>query len=718
MKKKEQGFALITVLFLVVIIASMLSAYMVISQTELKLVKASRDSASGFNAAEAGLNIRAETIRNIFESYNYPAGTAPASIEDCFNGSAGTDDFACDSFTFNNQHEAVTMVSEPPGNPILTTIPPGEQFAGLNAQEFRYAVTSVGRNNQGSNEAILELTFKSRLVPMFQFGVFFEEDLEMFNGATLNLTGPVHTNGDLYMAPQDNGATELAGPVSMAGSLYRGKKDTPSCAGHSGTAKVRDPGSFLNLPLCSGSRPEVTDVGAWNDNILIGEDPVVVPPAEALDAFGDGLYWQRADLRLVLKLNGAEQPLRNFNGVDSSTGVYVFNPDNSVNKVATDALHSNSCQYTGGTEGFAGAPIKRVPGIDNSAPFSQAAFHNSLDSQRYVGQPYFNQGTAGHQQWRAVNSDYDEKGLIWDYIDKVSRPIGNTHKASPPFPDSLGNNRLTLHREYNHNSSLNEFQTVLEIDMQALLTCIGEHEDLAGGGILINDRKLNDITEQGLVFFLTVQGASSDDDHNNYAVRIRNGSELESSDTNHETVRGLTVISDQQVVVWGDYNLNSNWKPSAIIADAHFLLSNNWRDFSSEIPSVNPNWLRWRRGSNTTVNTAVLSGMKRTGNANGAAGRDIGNPGGGVINIFRFNEHFRDPGNGLTNNQFFTYQGSFVSLGPTLHTQSGWEPFNYYSAPNRTWAYDTRFNDPNKLPPMTPAFVYLRQELFVRNFDL
>ena len=213
LKSKEQGFALITVLFLVVIIASMLSAYMVISQTELKLVKASRDSASGFNAAEAGLNIRAETIRNIFENYNYPAGTAPASIEDCFNGTAGTDDFACDNFTFNNQHEAVTMVAEAPGNPILTTIPPGEQFAGLNAQEFRYAVTSVGRNNQGSNEAILELTFKSRLVPMFQFGVFFEEDLEMFNGATLNLTGPVHTNGDLYMGPQTNGFTELVGPV-------------------------------------------------------------------------------------------------------------------------------------------------------------------------------------------------------------------------------------------------------------------------------------------------------------------------------------------------------------------------------------------------------------------------------------------------------------------------------------------------------------------------
>jgi hypothetical protein len=553
---------------------------------------------------------------------------------------------------------------------------------------------------------------------MFQFGVFFEEDLEMFNGATLNLTGPVHTNGDLYLGPQDNGFTELVGPVSTAGSMFRGKKDEATCEGHTGTARVMDPGSFIDLPPCNGTRPEVTDVGAWNDNILLGEEPVVVPPPEALDAFGDGLYWQRADLRLVLKLDSAGQPLRSFNGVNSSTGVYVFNPDNSVNQVATDALHSNSCQYTGGTNGFAGAPIKRVPGIDNSAHHYTTTYRDTLENIWGREHSYFREGTEGHWQWRAINSDYDEKGLIWDYIDNVSRPIGNTHKASPDFPDNLGNNRLTLHREYNHNSSLNEFQTILEIDMQALLTCIGEHEDIAGGGILINDRKLNDATEQGLVFFLTIEGDKSDHDHNNYSVRIRNGSELESSDVNHETVKGLTVISDQQVVVWGDYNLRANWKPSAIIADAHFLLSNNWRDFYSELPSVNPSWTRWRRGSNTTVNTAVLSGMKRTGNANGSAGRDIGNPGGGVINIFRFNEHFRGPGYGVNNNQHFTYKGSFVSLGPTLHTQSGWEPFNYYSAPNRTWAYDTEFNDPNKLPPMTPAFVYLRQELFVRNFDL
>lgn len=41
-----------------------------------------------------------------------------------------------------------------------------------------------------------------------------------------------------------------------------------------------------------------------------------------------------------------------------------------------------------------------------------------------------------------------------------------------------------------------------------------------------------------------------------------------------------------------------------------------------------------------------------------------------------------------------------------------------YKAPGRAWKYDTDFNDASLLPPLTPRFVYLKQELFVRKFEL
>src|SRR5690606_11478762 len=126
-----------------------------------------------------------EEIRRIFIDYDKPEGESPAGILDCDNGVLGAGDYQCQTYTFGNGHSAVTYVTEDIGNPLERTIPPGESFAGLNSLEYRYTVTSVGRNSLASNEAILELTFMSRVVPLFQFAVFFQDDLEFFNGAEM-----------------------------------------------------------------------------------------------------------------------------------------------------------------------------------------------------------------------------------------------------------------------------------------------------------------------------------------------------------------------------------------------------------------------------------------------------------------------------------------------------------------------------------------------------
>lgn len=626
--RANDGFALLMVLFLIVVMASLFGAYATISQTEAALVRSSRDSATGFNVAEAGLNLRAEEIRAVFLNYDRPEGTAPSSIDACDAGSMGTGDYVCREYEFENAHTAMTYISPDPSNPVFTTIPPGEAFAGLNAQEYRYTVTSVGRNVDASNEAVLDLTFKNRLVPLFQFAIFFSEDLEFFNGATMTVDGPVHTNADLYMSPQDGGSTNYVGQVTLGGTLYRGQKSQATCSGYTGTASVMDPSAYRNLPGCSGSRSTITNVDAWNDNIMLDVDPVALPSPEEMDAFSDGEYWERADLRLALRLNSSEMPIT----TNSSTGVEVVDTGGSNISAATNALHSSTgCPGLVSTAGGAGLSV----------------------------------GTQG--------------------------------------PGTAGN-QYRQYREYQYSATTNDFQRTLEIDMGGLLNCIKKNPVIMGG------RALDDYTEQGLVLHFTVDGPSSDATHNNYNIRIRNGARLQSTESGAPTVRGLTVVSDQGVTIWGNYN-STGWVPAAIMADTLYLLSNSWVDADSYIPD------RYDRDGNaTTVQAAIVAGIARTGGANGTAGQDHGadTNGGGVINVFRFNEWFR-VGTSIPN---YTYVGSIVSLGPPRHSQSSWGPFTYYSAPNRLWNYDTRFNDGDNLPPMTPVFVYLRQELFVRNYDL
>ncbi len=70
-------------------------------------------------------------------------------------------------------------------------------------------------------------------------------------------------------------------------------------------------------------------------------------------------------------------------------------------------------------------------------------------------------------------------------------------------------------------------------------------------------------------------------------------------------------------------------------------------------------------------------------------------------------------------NATFTYNGSFVSLNIPQHGDGVWVYGNpQYYPPNRDWHYDVDFDDAANLPPMTPRFTYIRQELFARQFEL
>ena len=168
-------------------------------------------------------------------------------------------------------------------------------------------------------------------------------------------------------------------------------------------------------------------------------------------------------------------------------------------------------------------------------------------------------------------------------------------------------------------------------------------------------------------------------------------------------MQGLTVVSDQAIYVQGDYNA-VNKKPAAFLGDSLNVLSNDWDDALSSLSLAN------RVASSTTINAAVLAGTDSTGEVEGSGGQSLGSYNGGLENYPRLHESWT----GRT----LTFRGSFVSLNNPRHVDGAWvNGAPQYSARNREWSYVSDFNDASKLPPLSPRFVYLRQELFVRRFE-
>jgi hypothetical protein len=317
----EGGFVLITMLLLLALLAAMLATHFSLTWIELSTTGASMDSYVGFYAAEAGLNLRAEQVRQTFVGFSQPAGTSPDPDDACVGTNLGSGDFACADYKVQ-ERDVVTYVRETTGSALPIVIPRGEVYGNLHGLENHYAVYSTA-TNVGRTEAVLEVHFMSRDVSLFQFAAFYDKDLEILPGTAMTIEGPVHSNGDLYLGSV--AGLDLTHPVTTAGRMFRGRKDADACL--AGSVRVNDPDDLTEIPTCSATRAEIeqADVSAWSMAINVDIVPLVVPPPAMLDAAPGSTYWDRADLRIVLDL-------------DAAPAIEVRNADGSTDAAATAVL--------------------------------------------------------------------------------------------------------------------------------------------------------------------------------------------------------------------------------------------------------------------------------------------------------------------------------------------------------------------------------------------
>jgi hypothetical protein len=262
------------------------------------------DSFSGFYAAEAGLNVRADAVRQLFQGSGLPSGSSPddsAGAVPCVNGNDGSGDYACTDYAFRDR-QVITYVEEAINNGTPIVVPRGEDYQNLHGVEYHYVVYSRAISPAGFPEAILEMHFKSRVLPLFQFAAFYNKDLEILPSADWLLDGPVHSNGDLYLGCDNT--LDITGQVTVAGDLYRGRKDVDGCM--SGPVRVNDPAVLAEIPTCSGTRQAIAqaDVVSWDGMINTEVSGLTVPPRSVLEPVAGGRYWDSADLRIVLDLTG------------------------------------------------------------------------------------------------------------------------------------------------------------------------------------------------------------------------------------------------------------------------------------------------------------------------------------------------------------------------------------------------------------------------------
>jgi len=196
----SRGIALITVLLLLLILSAAAVALMYTVNTEVHLQKTDQGTGMAYYGAEAGMEKMMTDLSNLYNVTPFPSATAIQNVAGLTNVPPAADL----NGTGFSQYQIV-VPTDVNGNPnFYSTTVHGGANDGLLAQVLQLKLqTTAVRPGQGE-QASMERKVEVALIPVFQFGIFSNTDVDFFAGPDFVFGGRVHTNGNLFLAEGGN----------------------------------------------------------------------------------------------------------------------------------------------------------------------------------------------------------------------------------------------------------------------------------------------------------------------------------------------------------------------------------------------------------------------------------------------------------------------------------------------------------------------------------
>jgi hypothetical protein len=276
-RRGRRGVALVTALVTAFVAAAMIMVMITVSRASNDVVQVVQHSTEARFLGEGSLEIAKQELRFAM------ANSLDERVPDWYEDSAEEDQYRLE-WDREIAGEEVTYEATAYGPARVE-----EDSAGIQTivRPFRLEARCESFGSAEPVRRIVDL----RVTPIFQFAVFYTEDLEINPGPNMTLGGRVHSNADMYLGC-NNTLTIDTNYLRAAGGIYRNRKDSPGAS--NGTVRVRkwvenpfdpsEPSQFVNMNSkgqMSGSG--VPTVSGYDSNF------------EGYDANGDGDFTDSGD---------------------------------------------------------------------------------------------------------------------------------------------------------------------------------------------------------------------------------------------------------------------------------------------------------------------------------------------------------------------------------------------------------------------------------------
>ncbi len=263
-RRSERGGATVISLLVMGLLTIFVSLALSRTTTEALIMGNDTAEARSFYAAQASIETMTRNFNKIYDLRLSPVATDITKVQtDMPIGFGG--------FTFT-QSLARTGVDEPK---IIT----GGPFEGLNALRDPWRLETIAKGPTGV-EVQLTRTFFSNRVPIFQFGLFYNDDMELSPGAAFDFGGRVHSNGNFFIR---------GGGTVQFNSRVTASKEIVVDVARNGRPNVTD---AALAPAGFGQNIYIRDAAGTFQQLRIGQGSVIGgPDVTAADTdMPDGVY--------------------------------------------------------------------------------------------------------------------------------------------------------------------------------------------------------------------------------------------------------------------------------------------------------------------------------------------------------------------------------------------------------------------------------------------
>ncbi len=300
----QEGTAIVIALMIMVLLISFVA--LAVSRTNSETIASSNDEAEtkAFVAANASLEI---LTRNFNKNFETKLTISAADITRIQGQHPPL-------FDVDYNFSQVVTQTQATKDVVMT----GEMFQGLNARRDEWQLDSVATDKRNGVQVALRRKFLNNRIPIFQFGIFYDDDLEFHPGPRFDFGGRVHSNGSLFMQA-DTGvyfsskvstANHVFTDVSKNGSPWTNWSDNVFIKNGSGNyVQLRNNmGSVLKnttngAPVTGAPLPTAYKAAAWttNSNLFQGNLLAYTKPLQLPIKLNSDIQGTNLDMVEVVK---------------------------------------------------------------------------------------------------------------------------------------------------------------------------------------------------------------------------------------------------------------------------------------------------------------------------------------------------------------------------------------------------------------------------------